>query len=225
MSRSKFTLIELLVVIAIIGTLSSILLPALTNAREKAINGVCLSNLKQSHIQASFYSDDNNAAIQMYISSKWGGWATKLEELKYIPSGEKGYFCPKTKPNTSHALYLSQMTYGGNFEGLYKQTVFNNRSWLTRINGTTWYKHFMLIPQTSDYIFLGDTISKGIWNWNKTFENHSAFGSGDWAPISTTHNIGKKANAVYIDGHAKSTTINEWKELTINNLSFDYLAL
>ena len=43
----KFTLIELLVVVAIIGILSSMLLPSLSNAREKTRTAVCLSNLKQ----------------------------------------------------------------------------------------------------------------------------------------------------------------------------------
>jgi len=42
-----FTLIELLVVVAIIAILAAILLPALSKAREKARQAVCMNNLKQ----------------------------------------------------------------------------------------------------------------------------------------------------------------------------------
>src|SRR5436305_1411609 len=45
--RRGFTLIELLVVIAIIAILAAILFPVFAQAREKARQAMCLSNLKQ----------------------------------------------------------------------------------------------------------------------------------------------------------------------------------
>ena len=56
----KFSLIELLVVVAIIGILSSLLLPTLGDAREKAKMATCKNNMKQIAILYSMYSDDND---------------------------------------------------------------------------------------------------------------------------------------------------------------------
>jgi prepilin-type N-terminal cleavage/methylation domain-containing protein/prepilin-type processing-associated H-X9-DG protein len=56
--RTAFTLIELLVVIAIIAILAAILFPVFAQAREKARQASCQSNLKQIGLATLMYAQD-----------------------------------------------------------------------------------------------------------------------------------------------------------------------
>jgi prepilin-type N-terminal cleavage/methylation domain-containing protein/prepilin-type processing-associated H-X9-DG protein len=57
-SKRAFTLIELLVVIAIIAILAAILFPVFAQAREKARQTACLSNMKQIGTAIMMYAQD-----------------------------------------------------------------------------------------------------------------------------------------------------------------------
>jgi len=66
--RSGFTLIELLVVIAIIAILAAILFPVFAQAREKARQATCISNLKQLGTAAMMYAQDYDEGFPMLES-------------------------------------------------------------------------------------------------------------------------------------------------------------
>jgi prepilin-type N-terminal cleavage/methylation domain-containing protein len=68
--RAAFTLIELLVVIAVIAILAALLFPVFAQARDKARQAACLSNLKQIGSALQMYLQDYDEHLPICCS--WG---------------------------------------------------------------------------------------------------------------------------------------------------------
>jgi len=187
--RTGFTLIELLVVVAIIAILAAMLLPALSQARERARAASCINNLKQIMLAALFYAEDYNGLVPCtYSSDQPGGvWPQTLYELKYITNG-KVFRCPSLR--------------GG---GLYDKTYA-----MTRARDTAkWEKAGRLIikriPNPSNWPLFVDSV------WTA----HSSFPAGvqiynypgtDNRHIHLRHN--QMANMAFVDGHVEACTLS-----------------
>ena len=118
-----FTLIELLVVIAIIAILAAILLPVLSQAKEKARQTGCLNNTKQISLSVTLYASDNNETM---CGERMGGgsgtvwppppkpndgqvWTWSFALLPYTTGSTADHsgglwVCPTMPPTWSHEL-------------------------------------------------------------------------------------------------------------------------
>jgi prepilin-type N-terminal cleavage/methylation domain-containing protein/prepilin-type processing-associated H-X9-DG protein len=96
----RFTLIELLVVIAIIAILMTMLLPALSKARDMGRRIACAGNLRQSGVSFLNYACDNNDRIMLdWGSYKWIWYITPYfssQNEAYTQLYTKRYHCPAT---------------------------------------------------------------------------------------------------------------------------------
>ena len=138
MPNRAFTLIELLVVIAIIAILAAILFPVFAQAREKARQTSCASNLRQLGIGFSMYSVDYDDLFpdrrDLKTSLGFRGWGAS-----WPPSDPRGGWAMLTlDPYVKNAAIWSCPSVAGAMDGVGQVVQTTNlgtsRYWLWRFD-------------------------------------------------------------------------------------------
>ena len=147
--RKGFTLIELLVVIAIISILAAILFPAFSNAREKARQSSCSSNLKQFMLGIIQYSADYDEGMPLAWKTPAGIGEKAGADLGKTPQGAWVALQPYMK---------STQIFQCPSDGETKETkVGKNTTATTDIPSTTKYTYFQAFGMS--YKFTKDNFS------------------------------------------------------------------
>jgi prepilin-type N-terminal cleavage/methylation domain-containing protein/prepilin-type processing-associated H-X9-DG protein len=216
--RHGFTLIELLVVIAIIAILAAILFPVFAQARAKARQTTCLSNMKQIGTGLMMYTQDYdevlpgvdpsnghaagygrdlgwNEPFKAGVPATYRNWARDVQP--YIKNYGV-YKCPETTPRTS--FNGGNGPYNecdkGRFPDCYDTSY--------AINGIAETKALASVPAPADIIYLREfrIYSRTAQTRpHRTSATSSNFYEFNHILYDFIHNEG--SNLLFCDGHAR----------------------
>ncbi|MCM8532965.1 MAG: prepilin-type N-terminal cleavage/methylation domain-containing protein [Lentisphaeraceae bacterium] len=214
--NKKFTLIELLVVVAIIGILSSILLPSLSKAREKAKMTVCQVNQKQIGAAAFTWNKEND---YWSIAANWysKGWNASL----YPYTSTDGEYTRDNFDGLYHCPSLTRELIQGTSAQGYGATSYATHSWSTGYqsgkplyNKTRGHLKVQKVNQPQQKVLMMDHT---IWHMSSWSLNPQGIANRDdptrWH--GKYNGIYAKANILWYDGHVSiepsDFARNDWR--------------
>ena len=205
MKKNGFTLIELLVVVAIIAILAAMLLPALSKARERARQSVCISNLKQISLAIEFYVNDYDGYLPLtffpYTASPDDYWWVWLIRLGYFgkPVPNYPYYWIDDKYRSKYYNNILRCPTHDKFSSAFNDnsTYFMRR--VVLISGGQpaegWVKKDRII-RPHKVVYIGDVEPYPIAG---SYLYAVSQNGGAWKSPSSLHSGG--ANIIFIDGH------------------------